>query len=319
MLFCKKLFIFLQIISREIICRNVFFIRHGDLTKFYTGAEYNKLRGEVMEIYADVLFFINFISTYVMVDLTGRIAKNKPKQLRIIMSAAAGAILSVFMFLGNNFWVLLKIINAIFVPVIAFWRKGHNVIFEIIFFFVMSLIVSVLFAFLASYKISDNINIKNGIIYFDIPIFRFIMIFAISYFLVFIADNILKRRKVYIKHIITITHNQKSVLLTALCDSGNMLKEPVTGRDVIVCEWESVKGLFDGINYEEFINDIEKYRLWLIPYHSLGRKNAYIEAFLADRADIENEKRCIGKVFVAVTDEKLSASGEYNALVGVSL
>lgn len=272
-----------------------------------------------MEIYADVLFFINLISTYVMIDLTGRIVKNKPKKMRIIAGAVFGAMLSVFTFLSKDFSGVFKVINAVFVPVIAFWRKGHKVIFELIFFSLLSLVMSVVFAFIASYGNSKTVNIENGVVYFDIPALKFIVIFAAAYLIIRIGDNILKRRKIYIKHIITITHNKKSVTLTALCDSGNMLKEPITGRDVIVCEWDSVKGIFNNVGYEEFINGIEENKLWFIPYHSLGRKNALIAAFLADSAVIENEKRCIGKVFVAITNEKLTTSNEYNALTGASL
>lgn len=272
-----------------------------------------------MEIYADVLFFINLVSTYVIVDLTGRIIKNKPKLSRKIISAIIGAFLSVIAFCSDNISGFLRIINAVAVPVTAFGYRRYETHIEVIIFSLMSFIVSGIFAFIVSINNSGVVEIKNGILYFDIPGLKFIIFFALAYLVILICDNLLKRRKIYIKHTITISHNGKSAIVTALSDSGNLLKEPITGKDVIVCEWESIKGLFNDISYEEFINKIDEHKLWLVPYSSLGNKDATIFAFLADNISIAEKKKCIGKAFVAVTNEKLTSSNEYNALTGASL
>lgn len=272
-----------------------------------------------MKIYADVLFFINFVSTYILVDLTARITHHIPRLRRRILSAVIGAVFAVIGFSAGEYSGLFKIAAAIIVPIAAFSIRGSDTVRQIMVFSLISIAMGAVFALINSVNGSQTVIMRGGTMYFDIPVMRFLMIFAASYFVITLSMWFIKRRKYQNRHDIVITLHDKTASLTALSDSGNVLKEPVTGKDVIIAEWDKIKNLFDNVEYMELKRETDKYKLWLVPYHSLGNTGGLIYAFLADDITIADEKRCIGKTFVGITNEKLSARDEYNALMGASL
>lgn len=272
-----------------------------------------------MKIYADVLFLINFISTYILVDLTARITHQIPTLKRRVLSALAGALIAVISFCTGEYSGLFKLVSILAVTVIAFSLRGFDTLRQMVVFAVISLVMSAVFAVINSFNGSQTVVMRNGIMYFNIPIMQFIIIFAAAYFAISISLWFIKRRKYANRHDLVITLKDKSVCITALVDSGNVLKEPVTGKDVIIAEWDKIRSLFGNVEYKELKRETDKYKLWLVPYHSLGNTGGLIYAFLADDIHIADEKRCIGKIFIGITNEKLSAKDEYNALMGASL
>ena len=270
-----------------------------------------------MKIYADILFFINFISSYILLDLTARITHCRPRLLRLIITAVIGAFLAVIGFCGGEYAGVVRIFSALLLPVCAFGFRGADTVRQVILFSLLSAVIAGIFAFLSDS--SQTIAVRNGIMYFDLSAIRFLAVFAISYIIISLSIWFIKRRR-YVKcRRLAITLKDKTVRVTAIVDSGNVLKEPITGKDVIIVEWDKIRRLFDDIEYADFKRGTEKYKLWLVPYHSLGNTGGLICAFLADDISVTDEKRRIGKIFVGVTNEKLSAKDEYNAIMGASV
>ena len=118
----------------------------------------------------------------------------------------------------------------------------------------------------------------------------------------------------------SVTHNDKTVTVTALFDSGNLLKEPVTGKYVSILEWDYVKKLF-GAEYEfsDIENHAEEMKLWVIPFNSLGNSSGMLFAFLADNITIPEEKKIIDKTFIGIYGGVLSKNNEYHALINAGL
>ena len=269
-----------------------------------------------MKIYADILFLINFVSSYILLDLSARITHCRPKLLRHIISAVIGAFLAVIGFCAGEYAGAVKMLSALMLPVCAFGFRGADTVRQVIIFSLLSVVMAGIFAFLSG--ASQTIVMRNGIMYFNLSVMRFMVVFAISYIVISLSVWIIKRRR-YVKcQKLAITLKDKTARVTALVDSGNVLKEPVTGKDVVIVEWEKIRLLFDGIEYADFKRETEKYKLWLVPYHSLGNTGGLIYAFLADDISVIDEKRRVGKIFVGITNEKLSAKDEYNAIIGVS-
>ena len=70
-----------------------FFIRQPTLTFFLQYMEYNTLEVSDMEIYADVIFFVNFIFSYVLLYILGKFVNTvKIKKLRLAVAAVIGGI-----------------------------------------------------------------------------------------------------------------------------------------------------------------------------------------------------------------------------------
>ena len=120
-----------------------------------------------------------------------------------------------------------------------------------------------------------------------------------------------------------------------MIDSGNILKEPITGTPVIVVE----STLLEEALPREILNNLEKIiggdlegikeetkkeyltRLKLIPYSSLGKQNGMLVGIKPEYIEIENEEQIkkIENVIIGIYNKSLTKKGEYRALVGIEL
>ena len=116
------------------------------------------------------------------------------------------------------------------------------------------------------------------------------------------------------------THNDSTITVSALFDSGNLLKEPITGKCVSILEWEAAKELFDTeIEFSDIENYIEDMKLWAVPFNSLGNSSDVLFAFLADEINIPEENKTIDKTFIGLYGSRLSNNEEYHALINAGL
>lgn len=121
-----------------------------------------------------------------------------------------------------------------------------------------------------------------------------------------------------------------------MLDTGNMLKDPITGMPVIIVQKEILKEILPNIILDnlskivggdvpqEVYNDenlqyITKFRL--IPFSSIGKENGMLLGFKAKKIEIEQEdiKKVIDNVIVGIYEKNLSKKNEYNALIGLDL
>ena len=125
---------------------------------------------------------------------------------------------------------------------------------------------------------------------------------------------------------VTVTLNGRTVRLDALVDTGNTLADPLSDAKVLVAEWEAVRGLFDAaLPVEEALRDpvegaaalaaaLGAQRVRMIPYRSVGVSSGMLLAVRVDGAVIGG--RVEERLLVALCPGKLSANGNYTALVG---
>ena len=92
----------------------------------------------------------------------------------------------------------------------------------------------------------------------------------------------------------------------ALADSGNRLREPVTGKPVSVISYGDCKDFCDRIS-----------SVFCIPYCSVGKKDGLLTGIVFEKMEIlqEEETLTIKKPIVAVTREPLSADGSFTMLL----
>lgn len=134
---------------------------------------------------------------------------------------------------------------------------------------------------------------------------------------------------------IKIKINRIELETKAMIDTGNMLKEPITGTPVIVVEatllekampreiLNNLENIIGG-DFKEVKEDIKKEyltRLKLIPYSSLGKQNGMLVGIKPEYIEIENEEQTkkIENVIIGIYNKSLTKKGEYRALVGIEL
>ena len=116
---------------------------------------------------------------------------------------------------------------------------------------------------------------------------------------------------------VTIGYGGKSVDLTALVDTGNTLRDPVTGRAVIVAD-ETVAWKLLAMTPQQLSHPVETMasanmpRLRLIPYSAVGSTAGLLLGIRPDRLLVDGKDAVY---IVAFAPQKLG-QGQYQALAG---
>jgi stage II sporulation protein GA (sporulation sigma-E factor processing peptidase) len=182
----------------------------------------------------------------------------------------------------------------------------------------------------------QNIIIKNGM-YVGTYVLKVIFIGAIVGTIILaiafkMAKNKLTKKDMICK--VKIKLNGKEETVEAMVDTGNMLKEPITGTPVVVVERTSLYELLpkEILNNTESIlgGDFEKIpeeikneyvpKLKLIPFASLGKQNGMLVGIKPEKIEVINEQTEEEKnAIIGIYNKSLTKRGEYKALIGIDL
>ena len=278
-----------------------------------------------MIVYADVLFLINFISSYVMLRLVERLVlKRHVRMIRIILAAAVGGIASVIIFCANLPPVLLAVIktlSAVIMVFTAFFTRNGHIFRTVLWLFALSGMViaaAIMLAMLLGK--TTGVLIKCGTVYFDLPQKVFLPILILSYAAVTLFMKIMQNRRAKKRYSVTITHSGKKITVTALFDSGNLLRDPLSGKCVSVLEWDKARELFCAdYGYDALLEHTDEIILRAVPYRGIDGVGGTIYAFTADEMKIPEENKTAKKTLIGLYNGKLSADDEYNALINSAL
>ena len=289
-----------------------------------------------MTVYIDIIFLENICMNYIILLATGLVMKSKIKQLKIILSSILGSVYVICYYITkidiySN--IVLKIILSISMIYIAYTPKTFkNTLKYIVIFYLTSFVFGgCAFALLYFVK-PQNILIKNGVFVGTYPLKTAILGGIVGFAILVIAFKIIKekRNKKNLFCNIDIRIEDKVKTFHSLIDTGNLLKEPITGNIVIVVETEALKELVPTEILDraqnimsENVNIDKKYisKIRLIPFSSLGMPNGMLVGIKADevKAYFEEEEYSRNDVIIGIYNKKLSKNNSYNALIGINL
>lgn len=294
-----------------------------------------------MTIYLDVILLENILMNYIIVFATGLIVKVKIRQLNLILASLIGAVYAVLSYLTalpiySNF--VLKLVLSICMVYVAFRSKNVKVLLKHLLIFYLTSFAFGGCAFALLYYVRpQDILMKNGVYIGTYPLKIALLGGLIGFVIVNVAFKIIKN-KISKKDMfceVEINFQNKVSRIKAMIDTGNLLKDPITGTNVIVVESEELesiiprdvlKGLNNLIvgevqNSEE--DDMKEYlaRVRVIPFSSLGKQNGMLVGFKPDNIVIKCEEieKEMNKVIVGIYDKKLSKTNDYTGLVGVNI
>ena len=293
-----------------------------------------------MTIYLDVVILENLIMNSIIMYATAIVTKNKIKHIRILIASLIGAIYSVVSYISNlaifsNLFT--KILLSIIMVYIAFNPKGIKTLGKITLLFYLTSFLFGGVAFSMIYIIKpQNIIMKDGLFLGTYPL-KTIFIGAIIASIILIAGFKVVKNKISKKDMfcnVNIKIQGKEKNIKVMIDTGNLLKDPISGMPVIVIEHTE---LYD-ILPKELLNNLEKIlggdlesipenikneylpKLRVIPYSSLGKQNGMLLGIKADEVKIEKEEENIRKnVIIGIYNKALTKRGEYNGLIGIEL
>ena len=294
-----------------------------------------------MTIYIDIVLLENIIMNYIILYATSLILKTKVNHFRIFFGSAIGAIYSVVGYMSvlpvySN--IIVKLILSIVIVYISFNPpKVKYLLKQILFFYFTSFVFGGAAFFLIYFLKPQDILMKNGLFLGSYPLKSVLLGGVIGLAIIIIVLKLIKtkmgKKDMYCK--ITINIEEKKIHTTAMIDTGNLLKEPITNLPVVVVEHVL---LYDVLP-KEILNNLEnilggdlekipeeirlKYipKLKVIPFQSLGKQNGMLLGIKANEIHIHKEEENIikNKVIVGIYNKSFTKKGEYQALLGIDL
>ncbi len=294
-----------------------------------------------MTIYIDVVLIENVIMNSIILLATGLILKEKIKIIRLVIASLLGAIYSVISYMSIleiYSSMILKIVLSIVIIYIAFNPQTIKKMWKDILIFYLTSFVFGGAAFALIYIVKpQDILMKNGLFLGTYPL-KTVILGAIIAFLVIMAAFTMVKSKFNKKDMfyeIEIGIKGKKIETTAMLDTGNLLKEPITNTPVIVVEHtllydcipkeilnhvdELLGGEFDNIS--EKIKEEYMAKLKFIPFSSLGKQNGMLLGLKVEYVKIKEEDKEEKKenIILGIYNKSLTKRGEYRALMGIEL
>lgn len=263
-----------------------------------------------MDVYVDGVFLLNFLTDYLLLQGAGFLSGGGTRNGRLLLGALLGAVFGVvsllpgFRFLGGVLWQGVFFLLMVW---IAFgWGRG---------LLRRGLLTGLLAMALGgcAYLLGQR------------SLLSFLSILAAAALLIFACraasaggaslGNLMQ---------VQLRLGQRTAELTALRDTGNSLRDPITGSPVLVAQWEAAERLLPmGLNRESLRNPAQamtelkgkspNLRLRLIPYKAVGQEGGLLLAVHCD--EVRAGKKKLGNL-VAFSPTNLCENGAYQALTG---
>ena len=295
-----------------------------------------------MTVYLDIIFVENILMNYIILFATLIIlkVKNKGQQIRLFASSVIGSSYAIIVYLNiipiySN--IITKIILSIVMIYVAFNPQNVKQLLKQLLIFYLTSFVFGGCAFALIYFIKpERVKMNNGVFVGTYPIKVTLIAGIIAFIITQIAFKINKIRldskNTFIN--IKIYYEEKILEVKALLDSGNMLKDPISGMPVIIIEKEILHKIIpeEILNYIENIvggeeqkekTEVKKYlsKIRMVPFMSIGKENGMLLGIRIDKVKIETEEINIEKdnVIAGIYNQKLTKDNKYNALIGLNL
>lgn len=253
-----------------------------------------------MRVYVDAVMGLNFLVDLLLLVSTNRLAGHSTEAKRVIPAALLGGLyggacmVPGFRFLGSSLW---RLISLGLMGGIAFgFRRG--ILRRVMLFILLSMALG---------GIAIGLG-KGGV---------WVLILA-AMGLCFLCAVGFQGKLGMICVPLELSHGGKKVKLTALRDTGNTLRDPVTGESVLIVGAEVACQLL-GMTKQEVAAPVETLAsgqysgLRLIPYRAVGQSCGMLMAMRLDEVKLGGVRT---NTMVAFTAEGLSGAGEYQALAG---
>lgn len=250
-----------------------------------------------MPQYLPLVCLFSALVDFLLFFIVCKTCKSTAKITKLFLGAVLGGIyagwclMPGFHFLGNTFWRLVfLLIRAAVVFGLEFSRLRQCVLFVLL-----------------SMALSGAVSLFGG---------SGALSFALGGIMVIVLCILGLYSSSSQKYIpVELSYGQKQLQITALRDTGNMLRDPITGSSVLVVGADAAR-ILTGLTYEQLRTPVESVGaipgLRLIPYRSIG-DNGFLLALKLPNVRIG--KWC-GSTLVAFAPEIVGSENTYQALVG---
>lgn len=256
------------------------------------------------DVYVDLLFLINFSMDFLCFYISSGILRRKLNPIKTVVSSAIGGIYSVavlFFEMNSAVSFIIDMLICFIMCGITFAGKDQGIkkvlFYSAVYFMVSALIggiMSAIFSMLNKYEFKENSISEDGI-----SVWLFALLAIVSGAVSLLGGRFFKKNAARRKCKVFIMIDGKRCELSGFNDSGNLLKDSITGKCVILVERSRVMGILpSSISGALISNDITKLdsvtgsdgrRIRIIPGRGIGGSDILI-AIVPDKIEIETGK-----------------------------
>jgi len=269
-------------------------------------------------VYVDVLFLVNWVMDYVLLWAVCAVMGLQRKKVRLGLAAALGAgwvcVIAVF----SLPYLIKEGVTWLGISSLMIWiacrpRKLSD--------FLNRICVLYLVAFLAGgglnliyFHTSAGVYLKQVVLGIQkvnssgvgVILGSIAMILTVTKLLDTMEKQKKKRKNRYVAELY---FGERRVLVDGFIDTGNRLKEPITGKIVHILQEDVAASLMSAEN---------KPMSFLVPYHAVGTESGLLTAIRIDRMELvaEDESRTvIMRPLFGLYQGKLSSNDEYQLIL----
>lgn len=287
----------------------------------------------VRYVYIDVLFLTNFVVNHIILLAAGRLSGRSGAFWRLAASSflgAAYAASALVVSLSAPYSLPARLAFGLFMVALAYPdARGAALVSVTVSFFLSSAIAAGTALALQSYSVRF---LPVGAVFSANPVVHWWVIAMslaiLSVFPVLARLGGFRAGKPLPLMGLELEVAGKTLGLTALIDTGNNLRDPVSGLPVIVIDWDALRRVMPGEVFAFFLSTWDSVpstlshtpigrRLRLVPYESLSGKKGVLPGFRPDHlALVEKDGlKVFRNAIVCASGERLSPSGLYQALL----
>ena len=202
-----------------------------------------------MKIYLDVLFLLNFGFDFLLLLVVSIILRRNVRLIRIIFGGLVGG-LSIFIlfFKINSFKLfILKILISVIMILVTFSYKNIRYFMKNFFFLYSASMILGGFLYFLNIEFSYK---QEGLVFYHDGLsinFIFLIIFSPIILYIYIRQGLNLKNNFSNYYKVNIYLKNKKIRLNGFLDTGNKLKDPYSGKPIIVVNEKSIKK--DNYNY----------------------------------------------------------------------
>ena len=256
------------------------------------------------ELYVDVLFLVNFMMDYILLLIVKKVLKCSATHGNIFIGAIVGSLFTCLVVVIPIPYALVKfVLFHIFVNTCMI-RVGLKI--KTIPAFLKAIIMLYIGGFLLG-GVMEYFRqyVREGSLFFLLAIVSYYIVLGIFKFISYLQ----RWNQTHYK--VDIYLDNQIYQVKGLIDTGNGLRDPISGHPISVLECRRANELLEKSKGKNF-----RY----VPYYTIGKAEGVLPVFRVDRMCIHREVDCwIEKPLIGISEEKVSREGEYEMILNPNL
>lgn len=268
-------------------------------------------------VYADILVILNLIVDYFLLSASAAILRIKLPFWRQLAGAAVGALSSLYIF-APDFGAFIEIIFrtavcAVMVLCAFGFRSAKRFLRAIGVLFIATCgFGGIMTAVWTLFK-PTGMTVVNSVVYFNISPAVLIGVSVITYMLFMLLQAVFSKTSELAERCeITVTAEEKSITMEGIVDTGNSVKDYLSGSEVIIADSEFVKALLGSDCPDTDVRLKSRYRI--LPLNTVSGGGT-LDGFRCDSAIITDGERTVKLEKPILAVSKTPLKDDYQAIV----